>query len=139
MKLANNSKKGFTLIELVITIAVLAILATIAIPAVVSVLHASRESVDLANANELEYAIKTYIARKESNTDSAVTYGNTVYDALNDVGVDTPLICKQPGYNFYYNSTMQEVICADSNNASPDGYQILTEQTSANVPLRGDN
>lgn len=135
MKLTNNSKKGFTLIELVLTIAVLAILAAIAIPTVLSILHSARESADLSNANELENAIKTYIARRESNTDSSVTYGDTVFVALEAVGVETPLICKQPNYHFYYNADTQNVICAASQDEAGTGYVLLTEDTSRSVSL----
>ena len=44
-----NNKKGFTLAELLIVVAIIAVLVAIAIPVFTSQLEKSRESVDLAN------------------------------------------------------------------------------------------
>jgi len=59
-----KSKKGFTLIELVVVIAVLAILAAIAIPVVSGVIGDARANVDLANAKTIESAVKLYAANE---------------------------------------------------------------------------
>ena len=44
-----NNKKGFTLAELLIVVAIIAVLVAIAIPIFTSQLEKSRESTDLAN------------------------------------------------------------------------------------------
>lgn len=53
-----NSKKGFTLVELVVVIAILAILAAIAIPVVSSTITSSQRSSAKSNAQTIETAIK---------------------------------------------------------------------------------
>jgi type IV pilus assembly protein PilA len=49
MKLKKRNKKGFTLAELLIVVAIIAVLVAIAIPIFTSQLEKSRESTDLAN------------------------------------------------------------------------------------------
>lgn len=72
-----RSKKGFTLVELVIVIAILAILAAIAIPAVLNVIGKANASSDAANAKTMESALKTAAAMdspaNKLDTDSSGT------------------------------------------------------------------
>ncbi|MDD6488609.1 MAG: prepilin-type N-terminal cleavage/methylation domain-containing protein [Clostridia bacterium] len=58
--LAKQSKKGFTLVELVVVIAILAILAAIAIPAVVGLIQNANNSQSDSNAATIDNACKTY-------------------------------------------------------------------------------
>ena len=60
-----NSKKGFTLVELVVVIAILAILAAIAIPVVSSTITSSQRSSAKSNAQTIEVAIKEADAAKD--------------------------------------------------------------------------
>lgn len=61
-KIVKNSKKAFTLVELVVVIAVLAIVAAIAIPAVISIVNsATKSSVD-TDAASIDSAVKTFHA-----------------------------------------------------------------------------
>lgn len=53
-----KSKKGFTMVELVVVIAIIAILAAIAIPIVASTTKSSIVSRAKSNANTIEYAFK---------------------------------------------------------------------------------
>lgn len=57
--LAKQSKKGFTLVELVVVIAILAILAAIAIPAVVGIIDNATKSSKQSNASALDSACKS--------------------------------------------------------------------------------
>lgn len=67
-----KSKKGFTLVELVVVIAIIAILAAIAIPIVASTTKSSIVSRAKTNANTIEYAFK--------EADAAVASAdNTIY------------------------------------------------------------
>lgn len=56
--ITKNSKKGFTLVELVIVIAILAILAAIAIPVVNSIINTASRNGALSDAQTIELAIK---------------------------------------------------------------------------------
>ncbi len=53
-----NSKKGFTLVELVVVIAILAILAAIAIPVVNSIINTASRNSAISNADSIELQIK---------------------------------------------------------------------------------
>ena len=66
--LAKQSKKGFTLVELVVVIAILAILAAIAIPAVIGIINSASESQGASDASTLNSACKTFYAGLQSGT-----------------------------------------------------------------------
>ena len=97
-----NSKKGFTLVELVVVIAILAILAAIAIPVVSSTIESSQRSSAASNAQSVELALKeahsmiiandssagyndsttvaaVYAAKGLTNIPATVTIDNTTY------------------------------------------------------------
>ena len=76
-----NNKKGFTLVELVIVVAVMAILVAVAIPTVKSVVSSADDAVKKSNANTIESMIKLYMAENEATVsegtiDAAVTAAN---------------------------------------------------------------
>ena len=55
-----QTKKGFTLVELVVVIAILAILAAIAIPSVIGIINSANESSAEANATAIDMACKDF-------------------------------------------------------------------------------
>ena len=77
-----NSKKGFTLVELVVVIAILAILAAIAIPVVNSIINTAARNSALSNADSIELQIKNcqadIAARNTERYSNAVTAPNTI-------------------------------------------------------------
>ena len=76
--ITKNSKKGFTLVELVIVIAILAILAAIAIPVVNSIINTASRNGALSDAQTIELAIKEcqadIAARNDEVYDGSSTY-----------------------------------------------------------------
>ena len=50
MKLRKSSKKGFTLIELIVVIAILGILAAILVPTITGFIQQAKDNTDIANA-----------------------------------------------------------------------------------------
>lgn len=57
---AMKSKKGFTLVELVVVIAILAILAAVAIPSVIGIINSASQSSAEANAAAIDMACKDF-------------------------------------------------------------------------------
>lgn len=98
--ITKNSKKGFTLVELVVVIAILAILAAIAIPVVNSIINTASKNGALSNAETIELAIKECqadIAAKNNEVyDGSTTYnyndpsGANVSDTLPDAADSNP-------------------------------------------------
>ncbi len=80
--LAKQSKKGFTLVELVVVIAILAILAAIAIPAVIGIINSATQSGGASDASTLNNACKsTYASIKSgaiNNDDSTYPDGTKI-------------------------------------------------------------
>ena len=67
------NKKGFTLMEMLIVIAIIAILIAIAIPTFTAALEKSRQKTDLANARALKsLVVAQYMAGDESKPDIPV-------------------------------------------------------------------
>ena len=66
--LAKQSKKGFTLVELVVVIAILAILAAIAIPAVIGIINSATTSSGESDAATLNSGCKTVYSGVKSGT-----------------------------------------------------------------------
>lgn len=65
---AKQSKKGFTLVELVVVIAILAILAAIAIPAVIGIISSASQSSTETDAATIDGACKDYHAALTGGT-----------------------------------------------------------------------
>lgn len=97
-----NSKKGFTLVELVVVIAILAILAAIAIPVVNSVINTASKNGALTNAQSVELAIKQCQA-------NIAARNNEIYNGEPINGVDIPDIAKGAGTGGYKEITIKDV------------------------------
>lgn len=88
-----NKEEGFTLIELIIVIAILAIIAAIAIPNVLSAVDNSRKTTDISNAKLIADAAATVRAQEDThagyhsttNLASPDAFGAAVVKQLNGV------------------------------------------------------
>ena len=82
-----NNKKGFTLAELLIVVAIIAVLVAIAIPVFSAQLEKSREATDIANVRSAYAEVMTnYLTENDSATTIAVEAKQTIPDWQGDSG-----------------------------------------------------
>ena len=83
MKVNYSRKGGFTLVEIMIVVAIIGLLAAIAIPNFVKARASSQQNACVANLKQIEGAKATWaLENKKQNTDSPGTgdlYGDTNY------------------------------------------------------------
>ncbi|MDD4583295.1 MAG: prepilin-type N-terminal cleavage/methylation domain-containing protein [Eubacteriales bacterium] len=92
-----RTKKGFTLIELIVVIAILAILAIIAIPVVSGVVDDANQAAADANARTLELGIKAVMTKENATSTSDIKKS----DALTFIGLTSDTQLTEGGkYNF---------------------------------------
>lgn len=106
--LRNKKKKGFTLIELIIVIAIIAILVAIAVPQFGKIRAKANISADMANAKSLYSAIAACVADE-------TLPANT--DAIIDLEEDT-----EPATDFT-NEKLVEYLGGTNNVPAPKAYQ----------------
>lgn len=98
MKKMNN--KGFSLVELIIVIAIMAVLIGVLAPQFIKYVERSRESTDLQNVEEVKTAIETYVADHGEDSLPAkitvtcpsgsighISYGGLTAGALSEYGI----------------------------------------------------
>lgn len=122
-----NSKKGFTLVELVVVIAILAILAAIAIPVVASTITSSQRSSAKSNAQTIEVAIKEADAAISAKDDTvfvnkagaaatfkassgSLTLANISEAKAIDSAVTATYQINGVNYSAYYDNDTQKVV-----------------------------
>jgi prepilin-type N-terminal cleavage/methylation domain-containing protein len=83
MKVNTSRKSGFTLVEIMIVVAIIGLLAAIAIPNFVKARAASQKNACIANLKQIEGAKANWaLENKKQNTDTpgvADLYGTTAY------------------------------------------------------------
>lgn len=117
-----NNKKGFTLVELVIVVAVMAVLVAVAIPTVQSISGTAKSTVADTNARTIESIIKLAEADASKDGDDIVK--------LTTAQVDTALTEAKLGITkgtFAYNTTKGTVVAAA---ASAGEYEIKFVETA---------
>ena len=94
-KLAKNNK-GFSLVELIVVIAIMAVLVGVLAPQLIKYVEKSREATDIQNCDSIATSLKSYYSDKEGKTGSmTVTLKTTGLDenskkdpAIKDAGLE---------------------------------------------------
>src|SRR5665213_561875 len=73
----NNKQKGFTLVELMIVVAIIGILAAVAIPKFAQMLEKSREGATKGNLGAIKSAVSNYYADQQGNYPQTALTTNT--------------------------------------------------------------
>ena len=82
-----KSNKGFSLVELIIVIAIMAILAAAIAPALIRYINKARRADDLTAAGEIVSAANTAMTNEDANDEISVLADGTQVAAINDKGV----------------------------------------------------
>jgi type IV pilus assembly protein PilA len=98
MKKTNN--KGFSLVELIIVIAIMAILAASLAPALIRYIDKSRRSSDLTSASSIKSAFETAITDEAANSEVQSLLGTSSSVKLVDFSTDGTISVLTSGDNF---------------------------------------
>lgn len=113
-----NKKKGFTIVELVIVIAIIAILAAVLIPTFASLIRKANESADIQACRQMN----TYLAVNEVTADKSIL---EVYKTLANGGMSAkdyhPLVSDR---YFFWDSKLNRIVYTDA------GYKVLFPEDS---------
>ena len=117
-----QNKKGFTIVELVIVIAVIAILAAVLIPTFINLTKKANESADIQACRQMN----TQLAINEVLKGKSIT---EVHAALKSGGMDTenytPLV---EGHYFFWDSELNRILYMDADN------KVLYPEEYKNTP-----
>lgn len=106
-----KSKRGFTLVELVVVIALLAVLAGIAIPVVGYTMNRSKASAAASDAKLVEESLKESHAQIVSGLQGSYNYTTKVGDVMSNAGVtdvSTSIDIAGTTYQLMWNDTDEQ-------------------------------
>ena len=140
-KMKNKKNKGFSLVELIIVIAIMAILAGILIPQFVRYISNAGKSADIQQAENIYNAVAArYADDKVSGTDT-LTYDGALHvvdgTVSNTLGMGTtaPVSKVQSGWSYYYSCTSGGVVTVYVGPASA----TITTATQLSPSISGPN
>lgn len=116
-----NTKKGFTLVELVIVIAVIAVLSAIIIPVTSSIVQNAKETVDKTTVKALNEAL----ARDEAKNGKHTLYGD-VLDAMKEYGYGVDKLTPVSLGDILWDSVNNTFIL------KKDGKEVMRQKGSSN-------
>ncbi len=90
MKKMNN--KGFSLVELIVVIAIMAVLVGVLAPTLIKNVEKSRESTDLQNVEEIKTAIETFVAEYSEKFDDEAANPTVAVPSSGDITVTVPSV-----------------------------------------------
>ena len=104
----NTNKKGFTIVELVIVVAVIAILAAVLIPTFSNLIKKANQSSDIQATRQMNTALA--IAGELADIDAVI-------DALAEAGYNSKdaLIPVSTGYTFYWYANAKQIVLENDN------------------------
>lgn len=110
-----NNVSGFTLMEIIVVIAILGALAALAIPRFTGVLENSQKKTDLANIRIVESAIELYQA-EIGEIPTSVDSFNELITELNRVGYikSAELLAVSKGKSFSYDASTNIITLVDT-------------------------
>ncbi|WP_455721956.1 type II secretion system protein [Agathobacter sp.] len=86
-----KNNKGFSLVELIVVIAIMAVLVGVLAPQLIKYVEKSRESTDIQTCDNIVTAMKTYYADKENASTVTVTLDSSSTDLTESAAVDAGL------------------------------------------------
>lgn len=93
------NKKGFTLIELIVVIAIIGLLSTMAVVALGSARSKARDAKRLSDLKQLQTALELFNTDKNLYpTGAAITLGDAAHSCLDSTGFTTAALCNTAAY-----------------------------------------
>lgn len=103
-----ENNKGFSLVELIIVIAIMAVLVGVLAPQFIKYVESSKQSTDIQNAAEIRAAVEAYVAESAPSDNITVSIsadgktivvaGGSVGTALSEVGLNASTALKSTGW-----------------------------------------
>ena len=129
-----ENNKGFSLVELIIVIAIMAVLVGVLAPQFIKYVESSKQSTDIQNAAEIRAAVEAYVAESAPSANITVSIssdgkkievaGGNVGTALDEVGLSASTALKSTGWTASssvatYNVATFKWAAADGTSAVP--------------------